>query len=167
MASYITPEDFVGPFKRPSDQYSKVITQDYIDRLEGALIRRIFGAEMGNEVLLYVTSSEIPAPVDVLLNAIVNPIYEDVNGRSIEYAGLKDTLLGFLWYEITVRTSKKPSMAGGSVAVKAEVSDKTYADPEIYCEAVRQVRAVQQYVLANSADYPNFRGKYFEMTWMI
>ena len=164
MASYITPEDFVGPFKRPSDQYSKVITQDYIDRLEGALVRRIFGAEMGNEVLAYVMD---PAPVDVLLDTIVNPIYADVNGRSIEYSGLKDTLLGFLWYEITVRTSKKPSMAGGSVAVKAEVSDKTYADPEIYCEAVRQVRAVQQYVLSNSDDYPNFRGKYFEMTWMI
>lgn len=162
MGFYVNSSDFTGKFAISQGLYSNVNIDDYISRYELTYLAELFGVELYN--LYYANANGQPGnvPTDARFLKVYNPFieqggmnfYEMLNSR-----GIKDMLIGFLYFEI-MRNSITTPTANGMQKQKNELSDSAYSVIyERYNESVKTYQAIQKFMYYNfSADYPEFRG---------
>jgi hypothetical protein len=101
-------------------------------------------------------------PTSAIYLTIFNPLYVDsyINGES-ESNGIKEMLLGFIYYHYTLDETQKQTSTGVT-SPKGENSEGVNLNSVTisrFNENVQSYKTIQSYIQQNSSDYPTFNGK--------
>ena len=158
MGLLIDKIDFVGKY-----HLSKMISDkiDYfIDYYERAYLYEVLGKPLA-DLLIADLVNKVPQSPEYI--AIYNDIYLSgnccCNSSNKFNKGLKDILLGFVWYEY-VRQTKHVNTGVGMVTNVSEISKNSDFTHNFlyknYNDAVDGANVIQCYIKENSATYPLF-----------
>lgn len=161
MGLIIDKTDFVGKY-----HLSKMISDkiDYfINYYERGYLYEILGKPLADLLLADLDVNKQPQSPEYI--AIFNELYIDGNccckGNEVS-KGIKDALLGFVWYEY-VRQTKHVNTGVGMVSNVAEISKNSDFTHNFlfknYNDAVDTANVIQCYVKENYTLYPLFCAK--------
>ena len=159
MGLIINTEDFVGKYRINQNDCSDL--QKYIDKFESEYLQELLGCDLYE---LFKTDFEITgtAPTDAIYTKIFDEFCQDESLCIIRSQGMKEMLIGFIYYEFV---KDAPYKAGDNGAVMNAVEVSTHAgtnEHDIYTRyniAVETHKAIQWCICENSADYPTFNGQ--------
>lgn len=183
--SILSPSDFTGVHKISQDQYTVKPLQEYIDREEKALLCKLLGDSLADQVISYFESNKDPD--DPLLNRIIDPFCKNIQGTSevLYYhfyhyyywsyfpnrcksktflsRGIEEYLKGFIYYEFITQSPIKQTPAGSSESAYSSATKvptkKNYRVAEMRRnEALGTYEAIQYIICENISDYPDFNG---------
>lgn len=161
MAKVITVTDFEGRYLTAKDSYNILVLNDYIARFEPLAIARLLGAELATAF-----SDDIPSdggtPTDPLFITLYDPLQFNANCGGLYYsAGMKDYVLGIVFFHYMVEQRLQPSITTGSVQNVNENATFTLNRQEIYERyntSVTYGKAIQRWCCDHRDDYPDYRG---------
>lgn len=148
---------------------SKSAVTAAITRFEKSYILKLFGIELGEEVIAYLQTSPTPrTPVNVLLDKVIDTFFEQddtLENKIRESKGLKEFLQAMVYYEYLLDTPTTNTQAGQG-ELKAELLNKTIVTQvrqaeRLFNEMLDTIEAIQWWCLDNSTDYPTFEGETF------
>lgn len=163
MGLIIVKSDFIGTFDLVKSANDKI--DSFITRYEENILNELLGSELFELFKADVTSY---APVTSRFLSIFNPIKTKINGVEIQSDGIKEMLLGFIYFEYERKNRYKVSNSG---AVK-NTTDSANSDIDLshlyhtYNEAVSNYKSIQYYILCNLSDYPEYNGLTQEFTYI-
>jgi hypothetical protein len=156
MGILIKNTDFVGKFAIAQNSFSNIdvfITQyetNYLYDLLGKTLADLFIASVVNYV-----------PVGAAYLAIYNTIELQYNCYTYRNEGMKNMLLGFLYYEYMRKNPIKSTISGQ--VINANENSTFYYDnwgmTNRYNESAESYQIIQQYISDNSTDYPDYLGQ--------
>jgi hypothetical protein len=151
--AFVEIGDFTGKFEIHTQGTTAIKLADYITRYEESYLVDMLGVELYD---LLMVDPEI-APY----STIVEPLKFQENCEIYISRGFKDMLLGFIYFEFQ-RDMKVQQTVNSAVKIKSNVSDRAgILDMNLYGrfnESMETYKAIQQYVINNSADFPTFQG---------
>ena len=155
----ITSADFTGIYAVGKNLLTTAELDDFILLNEEKYCSQIFGAELWKLIKEAIEDDIDDYP---LYKKVIEPFNEDVCGRMLSSTGLADVLKGLIYFDFMAYSSTRPNFAGGLSAKKAENSTSS-AFPEVQAydkwnRAVTISRNIQDYIMLNSNDYPEFKG---------
>jgi len=158
MGTFVTTSDFTNKFEMSTGMYANTKIQDYIDRYESIYLAELLGIDLYN---LFIADVVAGVPTTDIYLQIFNEFMSEDDIRLIISRGMKDMLLGFIYFEYQkdMVTQMTPN---GVVKQENENSKPISAHTTIfgrYNESVKTYQAIQDYILLNLSDYPAFRGK--------
>lgn len=171
MGFYVNSEDFTGKFAVSQGLYNTPNIDDYIQRYELTYLTELLGVDLYN--LYYANADGQPGnvPTEARFLKIYNPFNEQSGINLYEMLiskGLKDMLLGFIYFQI-MRDQITTATSNGMQKQKNELSESAFLPVyQRYNESIKTYQAIQKYVYYNfSSDYPEFRGinKHY-ITWL-
>jgi len=156
----ITTADFVGKYKVGGTNFDAI--QPYIDRYEKKFLRELLGATLFNlfDAAYTIDHTLVAYPI---YKAIYDPIIQDNDSgcepKVIQNNGMKQMLLGLIWFEF-VRDLVTKMTNAGPVNDEAEASNKANLQfmYQYYNESVHDWQTIQWYIEENDTDYPDFNG---------
>lgn len=158
MGLVIDTDDFAnGKFKVSQSVYSDLAY--YISRYERALLVELLGAELAT---LYIADLSSQVPVTAKYLAIHNAFYEDDGDRIRRSTGIKDMLLGFVWFYYTRDLVVKNTINGlvkNSNETGVHIEHPENFIYEFYNEAVNTHNTIQWYIEDNSTNYSEYNGQ--------
>jgi hypothetical protein len=157
MGLIIVNTDFVGKYKISANtfqatEFDNFITQyerDYLYKLLGKTLADLFIADLTNRV-----------PVTQIYLDIYNSLYTEIYGCKYDSTGMKNMMLGFIYFEWMRKMSVNPTITG-SVVNSNENSVQAGSLFDIYGrynDSINNYKTIQLYCLDNSTDYPDFDG---------
>lgn len=158
MGLFVTISDFTGKFALSTGMYANTNIQSYIDRYEDIYLSELLGIKLYNQFIADLNISNVP--VTAKFTKIFNPFKEEMDIRLIISKGMKDMLLGFIYFEY-MKDSVTQTTPIGVVKQATENSTPISAHTPIYLrynESVKTYRAIQDYIMLNLGTYPDFRG---------
>ena len=167
MGILIVNTDFVGKYKVSansfqSTEFDNFITQyetDYLYKLLGKTLADLFIADLTNKV-----------PVTQIYLDIYNAIYADLFGCKRDSTGMKNMMLGFIYFEWMRKMNVNPTITG-NVVNSNENSTQAFSLFDIYGrynDSINNFKTIQIYCLNNSTDYPYFDGSNLDYSnWSI
>jgi len=161
--------DFVGSYAVAQDQITIIDLQKVIDEYESVYLAKMFGATLSVDLFNYVDGGS--TPVNPLFDFIYNPFTLDLDCELLISLGVKQALIGFIYYEFVVKNKIKASQISGVERVKMENSTSSIGiEPQVYNSynnAVKTTKAIQYYILKNKVDYPDFNGRKFLLNYSL
>lgn len=161
MGVLITTADFVGRFAIPSNSFSKLdsfITdteEDYLVDLLGADLYALFKADLTNKV-----------PVTTKYLEIYNAFKKDYCGSIVVSKGMKQMLLGFIFFDF-MRQNKFKNTENGQVITVPDTGAAVQSGTlfKILNDSVDTYVAIQKYILyISTSDYSEFNGQFKDIT---
>lgn len=159
MGIYISKTDFTGKYAVAKNIFDSL--DDYIDKYEETYLIQLLGWELYKLFkadLQYVA----PPPATAIYLALWDKFTEDDGGDIITSNGMKEMLLGFIFFEF-MRDLPYKATAGGISVNEVEVSEQADISGNSlnskYNEAVGTYQAIQWYIADNSEDYPEYNGQ--------
>lgn len=159
MGIFVNQYDFENQskFQLSTGLYTNQKITNYIDRYEKDYIMELLGVELGN---LFFADVSGALPVTPKYLKIYQPFYEQISFTYMGSKGMKDMLMGFIYFEYIkdMATNVTPV---GSVKPKEQNSSVVSAHNPIYLvynESISTYNAIQEYIYFNMNDYPEFRG---------
>lgn len=158
--SLISSQDFTGIYAVGKNVLTSTEIEQFIALKEDAYCSMLFGAEFWDEIKATIDYGESDEP---LYNVLIQPFNKDVRCDVLNSIGLKNMLIGLIYFDFIAYSSTRPNFAGGLSAKKAENSEVSVS-PQIQAhdkwnESVMTSRSIQVYIKANRKDYPLFKGK--------
>ena len=160
MSKIIRTTDFVGMYAISQNSNSTAVLQSYIDKYETLYIYDLLGKELGDLFL-----ADIGTPFNPPLTAKYLTIY---NALSIDFVnmearsnGIKEMLIGFIYFEYVRKNTVKNTLVGNVIAANEVSSQSDWNNTNIYFnynEAVRTYNSIQIYIEQNSGNYPEYNG---------
>jgi hypothetical protein len=158
MARFVTSSEFNNKFELSVGMYSDDKIQAYIDRYEESYLVQLLGVELYNLFIADLDVSNVPQASRFV--KIFNPFNEQVAFSLMMSKGIKDMLMGFIYFEylkdlITQTTSV------GVVKPEEQNSKVITAHTTIYGkynESIKTFNAIQDYIFFNMNTYTEFRG---------
>lgn len=151
--------DFVGKFELAINQYSTDKIDAYIERYEPYYLTMLLGKELKDLFISDLDVNNVPQ------TAIYQTIYEalsiDLDNQVIFSYGIKEMLLGFIYYHYCKDETIKQTPVG-SVKPNTENSINVGTIHYLtnrYNESVESLNAIQTYILENESDYSTFNGQ--------
>jgi len=157
MGLFVTINDFTGKFALSTGMYANTNIQSYIDRYEDIYLTELLGVKLYN---LFIADLVSNVPVTAKYTKIFNAFKEELDIRLIISKGMKDMLVGFIYFEY-MKDSVTQTTPIGVVKQSTENSTPISAHTPIYLrynESVKNYRAIQDYIMQNLSTYPLFRG---------
>ena len=157
MGLFVTINDFTGKFAISTGMYANTNIQSYIDRYEDIYLTELLGVKLYN---LFIADLVSNVPVTAKYTKIFNAFKEELDIRLIISKGMKDMLVGFIYFEY-MKDSVTQTTPIGVVKQSTENSTPISAHTPIYLrynESVKNYRAIQDYIMQNLSTYPLFRG---------
>ena len=157
MGLFVTINDFTGKFAISTGMYANTNIQSYIDRYEDIYLTELLGVKLYN---LFIADLVSNVPVTAKYTKIFNAFKEELDIRLIISKGMKDMLVGFIYFEY-MKDSVTQTTPIGVVKQSTENSIPISAHTPIYLrynESVKNYRAIQDYIMQNLSTYPLFRG---------
>ena len=157
MGLFVTINDFTGKFALSTGMYANTNIQSYIDRYEDIYLTELLGVKLYN---LFIADLVSNVPVTAKYTKIFNAFKEELDIRLIISKGMKDMLVGFIYFEY-MKDSITQTTPIGVVKQSTENSTPISAHTPIYLrynESVKNYRAIQDYIMQNLSTYPLFRG---------
>lgn len=155
--------DFAGKYKVAQDPYNTVILQGYIDRYTPKYLAKLLGAELSTDMIDDIGEGDEPTDPDLL--AIFEPFTVDNNTELIESDGIKQMLLGFIFFHFVVDAKVQANPISGTALAATENSTPTeLIEAQVYDRyngSVRTARAIQWKCQNTSGKYDNFNGQRF------
>jgi len=157
MGLFVTISDFTSKFALSTGMYANTNIQSYIDRYEDIYLTELLGIKLYNQFIADLTAG---VPMTAKYTKIFNSFKEEMDIRLIISRGMKDMLLGFIYFEY-MKDSITQTTPIGVVKQSSENSNPISAHTPIYLrynESVKTYRAIQDYIMLNLGTYPDFRG---------
>lgn len=158
MGLLITTQDFTGKYKIAQNSFSEL--DAYINRYEAKYLIDLLGAEL-YKLFKNDINSGTKQPNTPIYKTIYDPILEDVNGCIINSDGLKNMILGFVYFEY-LRDEKFKSTVSGKVVNSSEISrESTFDESNVYSrynESIATYNTIRYYISLHLEDYPLFNG---------
>lgn len=157
--SIVLNSDFVGKYELTLTQYNTSLIDSYITKYEKYYLTKMLGKALYD---LFIADLVSGVPQTAIYQTIFNPLYVDtfVNGES-ESKGIKEMLLGFIYYHYTLDSQQKQTSTG-VVNPKNENSDSVNLNSisiSRFNDNVESYKTIQSYIQEHSSDYPTFNGK--------
>jgi len=160
MANLIKIADFEsGRFKIPTNEWTGIDLDQYMDKYERHYLIRLLGVELYN---LFVADLDGNGePQDPIYQDIYNSfVYED-NCNKCESEGMKEMLKAFVYFHFVRDIFTRVTTVGvsRSKGENSENLDKVAADLTTrYNQGVMSFDCIQKYICNNSATYPTYNG---------
>lgn len=159
MAKFLTISDFTNKFEVTTGLYQNDKIQSYLDRYEDEYLVKLFGVELYD---LFIADLDVNnEPQDAKFVQIFEPFNYQEGFSLLISRGIKDMLLGFLYFEymkdLVVQTTSV-----GVVKPEEQNSKVVSAHTPIYLkynESIKTYNAIQEYILLNMTTYPEYRGR--------
>lgn len=162
MSKIVKTTDFVGKYSISQNSFNTTDLQAFIDKYEKVYLRDLLGLVLGDLLYADIAGSTYLPPVTARFTVLFNAIAQELNGFDVISDGIKEMLLGFIYWEYVKATSVHNTITGNVIA-ENEVSSKVdFASTEVYNnynEAIKSYRAIQIYINENSSTYPEYNGK--------
>ena len=160
MAKIVQLTDFKGKYAITKNSFSAIGLQSFIDNYELKYLYDLLGVTLGG--LLYDDiTTPFTAPNTTIYQTIFSPLNYDDSNLQIRSNGIKEMLVGFIYFEYT-RTQAVQNTITGNVQAQNEVSQIVeFGNSPIYFnynEAVKTYRSIQIYINDNLTVYPDFNG---------
>lgn len=155
MGLIIVKDDFVGKFDLVKSINDKI--ESYIETYEESYLRELLGINLFN---LYKADVVNHLPVTASYLTITNPLFIEQNGYSIISNGIKDMLLGFIFFEY-VRDNKIKQSMSGSVVNSVDNSNNDFTQEFLfqrYNESIDIYKNIQLYIELNKSTYTTYNG---------
>lgn len=157
----VSTSDFVGKYALSQGMYNTPDYQYYIDKYEPKYLKDLLGIDLYNEFEAdLITGGGTPTEprfLDIFL-----PLNYDYNFRVYYSEGMKQMLVGFIYFEI-VRDFDNQMTPIGNVAPKGENSDRVTAINSTmwdrYNEGVKSYKAIQRYIMNEASTYDKYNGQ--------
>ena len=158
MGLLIKSTDFVGRYAVAQNSYTKLDL--YIDKYEPKYLSELLGSVFYLSLKGYI---ETPPPTpDPLLDKILAPFREELGRKLLISDGLKEMLLGFVWFEYMREFKFKKTMAGITTNQSENSRETSFPENQIYAvynESIDTYRAIQHYIGGNTIDYTIYNGQ--------
>lgn len=159
MGIFVNKTDFANQTKHElsTGLYSDDRIDSYIERYEQDFIMELLGVELGNLFLADVANG---LPVTPKYLKIFNSFYEQISFTYMASKGIKDMLVGFIYFQYAKDLATETTLIG-VVKPQEQNSKVITAHTPIYMkynESVKTYNAIQEYILFNMNDYPEFKG---------
>lgn len=151
--------EFVGKYALNLNQYNVDKIDLYIEKYEKYYLSHLLGAEL---YALFIADLDVNnVPQTPIYENIFNSFIRDYNSTVSISNGIKEMLLGFIYYEISSDLIVNQTSIGGTKAKNenSTVMGKNASITTRFNEAVDTYKAIQCYILDNSVDYPTFNGQ--------
>jgi len=162
MGKIVKTTDFVGKYSISQNSFNGSDLQAFIDKYEKVYLRDLLGLVLGDLLYADIAGSTFLPPVTARYTVIFNAIAQEINGCDVVSNGIKEMLLGFIYFEF-VKTQSVHNTTTGNVMAQNEVSVQVdWNSTEVYNnynEAINSYRAIQIYINENSSTYPEYNGK--------
>lgn len=157
MASITTPADFNGQYSINRNKHNTNDIIACIDSVEELVLLELFGVDFKTIVLDGV------ANLDPIYEKLFEPFnYQDSCDRIWQSKGVKEMLLGFVYFE-WFATHSVAVVLDGQRENESENSKSASSlranNEKRYNDAVKTYRAIQAYINDNLDIYPEFKGK--------
>lgn len=161
--SILAPSNFQGNCLYPiaNSLLDASLIQSDIDRVEQKYLTKLFGVALYKLFIADLVSG-VPATTKYL--TVFNPLVEVVNSTDVVSRGIKEMLQAFFYYEY-VGKNQVQSSGTGLVSNLNENSTNQLAEKagqklvNTYDDGVETFRAIQFYLEANLATYPEYKGQ--------
>ena len=157
--SVTTPSDYVGKQELAISTGNSI--QLYIDRYEKKYLIRLFGCDLYNSYVLDPNAARFL----FLLNELC---IQDDCSEILTSNGLKDMLLGFVYYEYTPDNKIKNTVSGAIVDFNENSRETTGVEADIesrYNESIDSYRAMQYLMKNDPITYPEYNGVQLEYSF--
>ena len=158
MGKFVTTNDLVNKFEISTGLYADSKIDAYIDRYEDVYLAEMLGITLYNEFIADLDIDNLPQ--DVKFIKIFEPFMEEKDLRILISKGVKDMLMGFIYFEY-LKDQITQSTPVGIVKQQSENSTPIHSHTTIYGrynEAIKTYRAIQDYIFLNQMTYDGFRG---------
>ena len=171
MGLLINPADFTGKYELNIDLGTNVLIADCISKYEEWYLKQLMGATMFAAFKLSV-ASQVPTGIYLALYTPFD-IDDDTclpdDGLGIRSSnGLKEMLLGFIWFEF-VRDNKYKHHKSGQITDKNENSREVSFDEANIVDKYNRAQAtyedIQWLIEQVPVTYPDYNGQKIEMSY--
>lgn len=157
MGLIVVKGDFTGKYAISQNTYSTL--DNYIAKYEELYLIELLGVELFE---LFKASVTAHVPASGIYKTIFDPIRED-DGDCIRISeGIKEMLLGFIYFEY-MRDLPYAATPSGIVAGQSENNRETSGEENNiygrYNISIKSYKTIQWYIGEHSSDYPDFNGK--------
>lgn len=159
MGILINTTDFVGKYNIAFNTAGEAELEAFITKYETPLLYDLLGKTLSD---LFIASVVNNLPVGAAYLAIYNVIELDLTCIVERNEGMKNMLLGFLFFE-WMRTNPIKSTVNGQVMMSNENSTPVidnWGITRIYNSSINDYQIIQYYINQNLTDYPNYKGQY-------
>ena len=157
MGILIDSEDFTGKHAIAQNSFTSI--DDYITRYEKEYLISLLGAELYD---LFVADLTAQVPGSAIYLSLYNVKHSDYGGQVIYSRGMKEMLLGFVYFEYVREEKFRPTISGirtNASEISREVGFDEFNLNARHNEAVSTFEAIQWYIDQNRSDYPTYNGQ--------
>jgi hypothetical protein len=144
-----------GKYELHSGMYDIQRIQSYIDKYEARYLKELLGVDLFNLFEADLTAG-MGTPTEPRFMAIYDPLSLDLPWCILDSDGLKEMLMGFIYYEFTKDQIVQMTPNGNvrPVGQNSEVAGSLYTQIYTrYNDGVRSYKAIQMYIWKNPEDY--------------
>lgn len=156
MGLIINTSDFVGQWAIAQNSYSQL--SNYITQFERQYLYKLLGKELAD---LFITDLSNYIPQTTRFDNIYNAINEEINGCYMSNGGMKNMMLGFIYFEFQRYDKAKATIAGTFANQNENQREVGFTELNIwnrYNDAISSFKVIQEYCLADDETYPEFIG---------
>lgn len=158
MARFVNIGDFENKFELSTGMYSNSKLQNYIDRYEDIYLVEMLGVELYNQFIADLNLQNYPNSNKFI--KLFNPFNEQISFTLMISKGMKDMLVGFIYFEYLKDLVTQTTSVG--VTKPQEQNSKVITSHTTiygrYNESIKTYNAIQEYILFNMTDYADFKG---------
>jgi len=159
MGLFLSNSDFTDKFEIHQGMYDTQKLTDYIDRYEEIYLNELLGINLFNDFKADLVNG---VPQNASYVFIFNPFKYETDIRLIISRGMKDMLIGFIYFEF-MKDKVAQNTSVGMTKPRNENSGVVSAHNPIYLrynESVKTYKAIQDYIMLNltNVKYEKFRG---------
>lgn len=160
MAKIVQISDFTGDYAITMNSFSGTHLTRFVDTYEVNYLRDLLGVSLSTALLADI-ATPFTAPTNANYLTIFNPIAYDCVGGQIVSEGIKQMLVGFIFFEY-VRFQNIQNTITGNVKAENEVSTPAmWGQTNIYHnynKSIDTYKAIQYHISLNEANYSTFNG---------
>lgn len=160
--SIVLNSDFVGKYEINVNQYNETLIDAYIAKYEKQYLLKLLGATLYGLFVADLTGTP-EEPQTAIYVTIFESFEIDNEGLNniLVSNGIKEMLTGFIYYHLTLDNQQSqtsigvvsPNAENGTMIAMNSITNSRYNDN------VETFRAIQEYIMLNSTDYPDFNGQ--------
>ena len=167
MGKIVKTTDFVGKYKVSQNNFAETDLQSFIDKFEKVYIRRLLGLTTGDLFYADIASLTFLPPSNAIYSVLFNPIATVINGCDVISNGVKEMLVGFIYWEYTRLAATQNTLNGNVIQENETASQVDFSKTPIYSnynEAVYTYSAIQYFIMNDDTNYPDYNGKDLQLT---
>lgn len=155
--------NYTGLYQVANETTNQNLLNACINEYESSFLYRIFGAELGGNILAYYNGGLTPPNAEY--DFVINPFQVDQDYEVLISNGIVTVLTGLVYFEFMKHAKVRVSQLSGVEKVNAEnaLNQLVLEHPlyDRYNRSVKSINAIQKYIVRNPTGYDNFNGQKF------